>query len=111
MINFSIRCGRWPGLGKLIEECGELVCAAGKLIVGEGQSDPWNTRASKHRPSLVFDLEDEIADVLGTTKFVLAQANRGVGGLDALRIQRRAEEKYATLVQQHREQQIPNLDK
>jgi hypothetical protein len=41
----------------------------------------------------------------------MAQANRGVGGLDALRIQRRAEEKYATLVQQHREQQIPNLDK
>lgn len=67
----SHRHGRWTGLFKLGEECGELTVAAIDLLFADETT----------QPSLRRSLEDEIADVAAACVHA-AQAN----GLDAARI-------------------------
>lgn len=61
---FSIGSDTWPGISKLIEECGEVVQIAGKLIATGGRTDHWSGL------DLGCELETEIGDLLGAIDFV-----------------------------------------
>lgn len=54
---YSIGHDKWNGLSKLIEECGEVLQTAGKLLAVGGADEHWNV------PSLRAKLEEEIADL------------------------------------------------
>ena len=53
---YSIGSDHWPGLSKVIEECGEVIQAAGKIIAANGDGQHWDGSDLRQR------LEDEIAD-------------------------------------------------
>ena len=80
----------WPGISKLAEECGEVVQVVGKLIQTRGKLKHWNV------PDLKVALEDEIADVMAASTFVI-----NVCGLNAQRISVRASEKLALFKRWH----------
>lgn len=61
---FSIGSTIWPGLSKLIEEAGEVVQVAGKLLGTGGAFDHWDGTNLKVR------LEEEMADVIAACYFV-----------------------------------------
>ncbi len=79
---FDIGSRKWPGISKLIEECGEVVQVCGKLIGNRGEIVHWNV------PDLKVALEEEIADVLAACRFVIAKC-----GLDQYAIVVRANKK------------------
>jgi NTP pyrophosphatase (non-canonical NTP hydrolase) len=62
---FSIGSHLWPGLGKLIEEAGEVQQVCGKLIGSGGRSQHWND------PDLRLSLTDELGDLLAAIDFVV----------------------------------------
>ena len=62
--DFSIGSNVWPGISKLIEECGETVQVCGKLLGSRGQVAHWDGSDLKER------LEEEIADLLAAIDFV-----------------------------------------
>jgi NTP pyrophosphatase (non-canonical NTP hydrolase) len=76
--DFSIGSPIWPGLGKLSEECGELLQVCGKLIGSGGVYHHWD---GTH---LLLRMEEEAADVLAAIDF-LREHNR----LDGENIERR----------------------
>lgn len=76
---FSLGGPIWPGLSKLLEECGEVVQVGGKLIGAAGVCDHWDGTNLKER------MEDELADLSAAIDFFVAR-----NGLDAERIDRRA---------------------
>lgn len=80
---FAIGQKEWPGIAKLIEECGEVIQICGKLIATGGRTDHWSGL------DLREELEDEMADVRAAIEFVMAYSN-----LDVRRIQDRAKMKY-----------------
>lgn len=56
MGDFSIGSNVWPGLSKLIEECGEVIQVCGKLIATGGAEQHWD--GSNLRDRLVEELGD-----------------------------------------------------
>src|SRR4051812_18172341 len=54
---FSIGGELWPGLSKLIEECGEVGQVAGKIIGNEGRPDHWD---GSHLPTRLADELDDL---------------------------------------------------
>lgn len=62
---FAIGDKKWPGLSKLVEECGEVVQVIGKLMGSRGNDLHWNV------PSLKAALEDEVADLLAACDYVM----------------------------------------
>jgi len=91
--DFSIGSNYWPGISKLIEECGEVVQVGGKLLGSRGEVEHWDGSNLKER------LEDEIADVLAACRFV-TQLN----GLDIDKIMDRRSEKLSLFLKWHQEQ-------
>lgn len=69
--DYSIGADIWPGLGKLSEECGELIQVIGKLIAYRTGPHPDGGAPLPER------LTEEVADVLAALHFVI-EAN----GLD-----------------------------
>ena len=61
---FSIGGELWPGLSKLIEECGEVCQVAGKIIGNQGRADHWD---GSHLPTR---LTDELGDLMAAITFV-----------------------------------------
>jgi NTP pyrophosphatase (non-canonical NTP hydrolase) len=55
--------GNLPGLTKVVEECGELIQVAGKIMALDGTFDHWDGT------NLLDRLEDEIADVEAALAF------------------------------------------
>lgn len=90
---FSIGSACWPGLSKLIEECGETLQVCGKLIATGGEREHWDGSDLKAR------IEDEMADLLAATTFVT-----GMNGLDVTRMAARTREKIALFHKWHKEQ-------
>ncbi len=76
---YSIGSKHWPGLAKLIEECGEVAQVVGKIIAANGAAAHWDGS------DLTTRLEDEIADTLAALKFAI-----GANNLDEYRIAERA---------------------
>lgn len=62
---FSIGQNAWPGISKLIEECGEVLQVAGKIIATGGRTDHWSGR------DLGNDLIEELGDLSAAIWFVL----------------------------------------
>jgi NTP pyrophosphatase (non-canonical NTP hydrolase) len=81
---FSIGSKRWPGISKLIEECGEVVQVCGKLIASRGESAHWDGSDLRVR------LHEELGDLMGAIWFVIAFC-----GLDEMQILKRAQRKRA----------------
>lgn len=61
----SIGSSQWPGLAKLIEECGEVLQVAGKLVATGGKNPHWDGS------NLVSRLAEETADLLAAINFVI----------------------------------------
>jgi NTP pyrophosphatase (non-canonical NTP hydrolase) len=60
---FAIGDEEWPGISKLVEECGELVQVMGKLMAIAGQTDHWSGDLRKM-------LVEEMGDVAAALIFV-----------------------------------------
>jgi NTP pyrophosphatase (non-canonical NTP hydrolase) len=60
---FSIGGQLWPGLSKLIEECGEVLQVGGKLIGNEGGLDHWDGTNLRTR------MESELGDLRAAIDF------------------------------------------
>lgn len=89
---FSIGSDNWPGLSKLIEECGEVLQVAGKLVATGGRTDHW----SGHQ--LDQDLADELGDLQAAIDFAMyANADR----LDTARLCARRLAKLRLFLQWH----------
>lgn len=61
---FAIGDKEWPGISKLIEECGETLQVCGKLIATGGEERHWDGSNLHKR------LEDELADLKAAILFV-----------------------------------------
>jgi NTP pyrophosphatase (non-canonical NTP hydrolase) len=70
---YSIGSTFWPGLSKLVEECGEVVQVVGKLLGTGGETKHWNV------PDLKRALEEEIADVMAACSFVIEECQLDAG--------------------------------
>lgn len=88
---FSIGGHYWPGLSKLIEEAGEVVQVAGKLIGSEGRTDHWSGDLDQM-------LHEELGDLLAAIEFFVHH-----NGLNKDLISDRSDRKRATFDQWHRE--------
>ena len=69
---FAIGDAKWPGISKLVEECGELVQVCGKLMGTRGKVEH---RDGTH---LATRLEEEIGDVLAAIDFVIDHSGRSI---------------------------------
>jgi NTP pyrophosphatase (non-canonical NTP hydrolase) len=93
---FSIGSKRWPGISKLIEECGEVIQVAGKLMGARGSIAHFDGSNLKER------LEDEIGDALAACRFVVKRC-----GLDLARVMSRCETKLALFEHWHETEADP----
>lgn len=64
---FHIGAQKWPGISKLMEECGEVLQVCGKLIATRGETKHWDGG-----PPLDERLLDELADLSAAINFVLS---------------------------------------
>lgn len=94
MHRFAIGDACWPGIAKLIEECGEVVQVCGKLMATQGERTHWDGSDLYRR------LEDELADLRAVIRFVQTTNP----ALDMNRILDRTETKFATFMKWHLEQ-------
>lgn len=60
---YSIGSDVWPGLSKLIEECGEVVQVAGKLLGANGDPNHWDGTDLRER------LQEELGDLVAAVQF------------------------------------------
>lgn len=90
--DFSIGSTVWPGISKLIEECGEVVQVAGKLMGSKGEILHWDGTNLKDR------LESELGDLAAAINFVIDHC-----GLDLIAVDARHKEKARTFEAWHRE--------
>jgi NTP pyrophosphatase (non-canonical NTP hydrolase) len=99
---FCIGSKKWPGLSKLIEECGELLQVAGKLIGSEGKVKHFDGSDLKER------LEEELSDVRAAMVFFI-QTN----GLNGGKIDTRARQKlemFHTWHAEHRTKSFQTIE-
>lgn len=87
---YSIGSAIWPGLSKLIEEAGEVMQVAGKIIGTGGDTDHWDGT------DLLSRLEDEVADLLAAIKFVMDK-----NALNQRAMRKRSEAKQALFNEWH----------
>lgn len=90
---FAIGDKDWPGISKLVEECGEVQQVCGKLMGTNGLPAHWDGTNLQDR------LEDELADLQAAIAFVI-ELNK----LNAAKIHNRRAEKLLRFVQWHRKQ-------
>lgn len=89
-MTFAIGSRVWPGISKLVEECGEVVQVCGKLLGTGGERAHWDGSDLRER------LTEEIADVLAAAAFVIEH-----NGLDAATIEKRVAEKRRRFEEWH----------
>lgn len=66
--SFSIGSDVWPGLSKAIEEAGEFLQVAGKVIATHGASGHWDGSDLRER------FKEEVADLFAALNFVLGES-------------------------------------
>lgn len=93
---YGIGSDMWPGLSKLIEECGEVIQVAGKILGTGGTAAHWDGTDLRER------LTEELAD-LGAAMAFVGDHN----DLDADALTERMDTKYALFEQWHTEHQGP----
>jgi NTP pyrophosphatase (non-canonical NTP hydrolase) len=87
---YSIGSDVWPGLSKLIEECGEVIQVAGKLLGTGGNTTHWDGSDLRVR------LQEELADLTAAIAFVGDFCD-----LDLTAVEGRIDAKYALFEQWH----------
>lgn len=89
MADYAFGSDNWPGLAKLVEECGEVLEIAGKIMGVGGGPEPlgWDGTA------LIEALEEELADLTAAIGFVVDHAGLE-GGI-------RSREKRAQFLEWH----------
>ena len=92
---FYIGADDWPGLSKLVEECGEVIQVAGKLIATDGDEGHWDGTNLRCR------MVEELADLSAAIEFVRGYC---LGGQDNGRLERRRAAKFTQFVTWHQEQ-------
>ena len=78
MTKFYIGAEEWNGLSKLIEECGEVMQVAGKLIATDGKTAHWDGKQN-----LDSRLEEELGDLMGAINFFLRKNNLDLDRINA----------------------------
>ncbi|MHB8407782.1 MAG: hypothetical protein ACYDHY_06665 [Acidiferrobacterales bacterium] len=91
---YSIGSKIWPGLSKLIEEAGEVVQVAGKLLGTGGELEHWDGTNLKDR------LEEEMGDLLAACDYVVMKC-----GLDGHRIEKQRAKKVRRFLKWHKEKE------
>lgn len=91
--DYDIGSETWPGLSKLIEECGEVTQVSGKIIGCGGDSIHYDGSDLRRK------LEEELADLTAAVSFVTRRCQ-----LDESRILDRAREKAVTFERWHAEE-------
>lgn len=89
--DYSIGSPNWNGLSKLIEEAGEVIQVAGKILGAGGACVHWDGSDLAER------LADEIGDLRAAIKFFEVMNQ----GYDTRRADRRCETKRAQFVAWH----------
>jgi hypothetical protein len=92
--DFSIGSDVWPGLSKLIEEAGETLQVAGKLIATGGEEDHWDGTNLRAR------LTEELGDLLAAAQFFIDE------NLARDVVAQRADDKYLLFGKWHRKQKV-----
>lgn len=87
---YSIGSTVWPGLGKVVEETGELQQVLGKLVASGGATLHWDGTDLRDR------LVAEVADVLAALEFLVRANDLPAAGLDA-----QAREKLSRFLEWH----------
>lgn len=87
---YCIGSNEWNGLSKLIEECGEVLQVAGKIIGNEGKINHWDGSNLRDR------LESELGDLLAAINFVIDE-----NGLHLTSIQKQCDIKTETFKKWH----------
>lgn len=80
---YSIGSEKWPGLSKLIEECGEVLQVCGKIVGADGENTHFDGTNLRER------LEDEIADLWAAISYVSQKCELDRVRLDFLSNQKR----------------------
>lgn len=78
---FAIGAQRWAGLSKVIEECGEVVQVAGKLLATYGETRHWEG------PDLAQRLQDELGDLSAAVIFLVEHSPELNGDIISARAQ------------------------
>lgn len=89
---FSIGSDCWPGLAKVVEECGELMQVLGKLIATNGETVHYDGSDLRER------VMEELADLDAAMIFFTVY-----NGLDHLGMEKRSEQKLDLFTQWHTE--------
>lgn len=87
---FTFGSDVFPGLAKLVEECGEVLQIAGKLITVKGENNYWEGR------DIHQEFSEELADLLAAVTFTIDRS-----GLDQAEIYERATMKLARFGEWH----------
>lgn len=90
---YSIGSGHWPGISKLIEECGEVMQVAGKLMGSNDVAEHWDGTNLRNR------LVEELGDLEAAIIFTIDAC-----GLDSAAISERRIAKYQLFQKWHGEQ-------
>lgn len=82
---YQLSCPDWPGMGKSIEEMGELGQVYGKIMsIGGGTVYPWGD------VDLIAKIEEELSDTLAALNFLISKSPH----IDAKRVTDRMLRKY-----------------
>lgn len=87
---YSIGGEPWPGLSKLIEEAGETMQVAGKIIGAGGAENHWDGSNLRER------MQEELGDLLAAIEFVIVKNE-----LDEKAIDRRKWRKFKLFLEWH----------
>lgn len=90
---FTVGDDQWPGIAKLIEECGEVGQICGKLVAAEGDTEHFDGT------NLARRLEEEMGDTLAAIEFVCRHCEH----IDRDAVVARAEAKLKTFEKWHLE--------
>jgi NTP pyrophosphatase (non-canonical NTP hydrolase) len=105
---FEIGSDRWPGISKLVEECGETLQVAGKLMGTKGEIKHWDMANRATAPNatenLTERLQNELADLQAAIIFVTRHCN-----LDLLAISERSSRKLERFEMWHRQQTAESI--
>lgn len=98
-MRFAIGSAHWNGLSKLVEEAGEVLQLAGKLMATGDDPNHWDGS------DLTTRLEEELGDLRAAVDFFV---DANTPRLDPKRIEDRARAKYAQFTQWSDEQSFDN---